>query len=148
MILTGTLSVTKPTCTTRPASVLAPVDCSLSWWPCLSYNTIHAGQLCQSSLVHNLPKLSHFRLNCDVKGPVHFFSKKLLRHSFLKYCSKLELKVANWLYGRGLEIKTGSRSVDDLGEQKKINLCTLLWCPLIYNVTAVDCISPGDHVSR
>ena len=77
-----------------------------------------------------------------------FFCKKLLRLSFLKYCSKWELKVANGLYDCGLQIKTVSRTVDDLGEKEKFNLWTLLQCSLIYTVATVDCIFPGDHVSR
>ena len=63
---------------------------------------------------------------CFVVGKVFatcpFFCKKLLRISFLKYCSKWELKVAKQSYVRGLHIKTVSITVDDLGEQKKFNI--------------------------
>ena len=66
-----------------------------------------------------------------------FFCQKLLRLSFLKYCSKWELKVANRSYGRGLQIENVSRTIDDLGEQGKFNLWTLLQLSLIYTAAAV-----------
>ena len=66
-----------------------------------------------------------------------FFCKKHLRLSFLKYCSKWEIKVANWWYGCGLQIKNAFRTIDDLGEQEKFNLWTFLQCSLIYTVAAV-----------
>ena len=78
----------------------------------------------------------NIRQHC-IERACPFFCKKLLRLLFLKYCSKWELKVANWLYGHGLQIETVSRTRDDLGDQEKFNPWTLLQRSLINTAAAL-----------